>query len=321
MRRIVLLKNKPRGMTLVEFMVAIGITAIVMTFALVIFSNQYKSYSTIQDAHEIQEDLPTVLYLLRRDIMEAGWSVKPEMAFYFEDGGNDSPDKIYLNDTSLIDGKNPGDTAIMTSRDRSDCPGGRKVKNISSYNINIDFISINSDNEINDFGSENLPTTNSGYIITDIINDNDKKTAYIDSVVDNETIKSDKIISGAQYVAPAKMYEVNHGEDWTLRLDTQETSGAQPIVNQIVDMQVAYRIGSTWHCDNNTGASCPADPFDPTKIDLVRLTLVTRGKHQNVSASADADRYCRPGVENRSGGGDCGYKYRTHTLLIKPRNN
>ena len=83
------------GMTLVELMVSIGVTLTVMALTVSIFMGQYKSYVKSKDASKIQESLPPAVELLKRDLMLAGWSVRPEMAFFFEDGGANGSDRIY----------------------------------------------------------------------------------------------------------------------------------------------------------------------------------------------------------------------------------
>jgi hypothetical protein len=102
------------------------------------------------------------------------------------------------------------------------------------------------------------------------------------------------------------------------------------MARDIADLQVAYcnqgddcTDEDNWHC-SGSAAGCPGQgSFEPMDVDLVRLTLVTRSSHSVVGSdnSTSTDRYCRPDVENRDGGGECGYKYYTYTVEFQPRNN
>ena len=89
-------------MTLVELMISICITMLVATLSISIFTGQYKSYINKSDFNEIQESMLPVVELVKRELMEAGWSARPQMAFYFEDGGVNGSDQIYINDVNMI---------------------------------------------------------------------------------------------------------------------------------------------------------------------------------------------------------------------------
>ena len=83
-------------MTLVELMVAVGITAIIMILSTMIFMSQYKSYRTSHGTKTAETDIQKAVEYVRDDVTLAGWGVKPQMAFYFVDGGNSSPDQVYV---------------------------------------------------------------------------------------------------------------------------------------------------------------------------------------------------------------------------------
>ena len=88
------------GLTLVELMVAVGITTIVMALSTLIFTGQFKSYRTSHAVKTTEADIQKPLELVRDDLTLAGWGVMPQMAFYFEDGGNTKADRIYVNDAT-----------------------------------------------------------------------------------------------------------------------------------------------------------------------------------------------------------------------------
>lgn len=331
------------GMTLVELMVAVGITAIMMTLSISIFMSQHKSYVNIQDANQAQETMPAAMEILKRDLMEAGWSVTPKMAFYVEDGGATSSDKIYMNDISIIDilprlPDNRSDLRIMVDRRRRACPGCRSFPSgwagpddsmtfASEDELDINLLDTkSSDNGTPDFNDEGM------YVITDTDNVT-HKIAKISSI-SGGTITFDRDVDGT-FIAPAIYYEVDN-DNSTLRRSDRNTGGAQPLAENIADLQVAYCVAASpdgcsdpsvnWHC-NGIG-SCPTDSFDPTKIQMVRLTLVIRNAHRDKSLENNP-KYCRPARENREATDtsdavlkekECGYKYRTYTTQFVPRN-
>jgi hypothetical protein len=147
---------------------------------------------------------------------------------------------------------------------------------------------------------------------------------------------------GGSFVTPAIYYCVDNGadgacnpinatndsgttaddwnEDWILRRSDRDSQGRQALADNVVDLQVAYRDDTGWHCDGV--GSCPANIFDPSKVQLIRVTLVMRSKHLVVDEGHAG--YCRPLVENRAaavaGSDECGYRYRTYTVQVHSRN-
>lgn len=364
------------GMTLVELMVAIGVTAIMMTLSISIFMSQHKSFVNIQEANEAQETMPSAMTILQRDLMEAGWSVSPEMAFYFNDGGSTSADQIYLNDVNVIDiavvrgTDNVSDLPVMVDRRRRACPGCRilnkdndvdqddidgavlwtaasSVKFDRKEKLDINWLEDKSADHENDF-IKNM------YIITDSYTPSQKVAKITDVNEDEGILTLSNVIDGYQdsgdtgkYIAPAIYYEIHYdttNKQWTLRRNDRNTSGSQPMAENIVDMQVAYceslssppsaadcnsdtNPKSKWYC-NKPSSECPMANFDPSKIYAIRVTLVTKNTHQDKSLFGN-EKYCRPAIENRAKtnmgntsekNNECGYKYRVYTTRLTPRN-
>jgi len=147
---------------------------------------------------------------------------------------------------------------------------------------------------------------------------------------------------GGTWLAPAVYYCVDDGNAdchpdsstdplWVLRRSDRSSGGRQVVAENVVDLQVAYRDadGEYWYgeagCDGSgTGpGKCEMSPFDPRSIELVRLTLVVRSRHQSRDLLGDP-RYCRPAVENHAAGigaDECGRIYRVFSMMIHPRNN
>lgn len=315
-------------MTLVELMVAVAVTGLVMTLSLTIFSGQVKSFKRGQETKESQETNNICLELLKRDLAQAGWSVKPEMGFFFKDGGNSTADEIYINDTTLIDLNSQNGTRLMTQADG--CGGCAEVTAGSgSDSVTVSRLDINEDPTENP--PEDFRAQKTHYVISDLTSlvPGVNKVARITTSAANPLVLDRNL--GGSYVAPAVYYFVDTGH--ILKRSDRSSGGAQPFAANVVDLQVAYRdMSGNWYGVSGcagTGVGpgggnpyCSMNPFDPYPINLIRLTLVTRTADP-LGVRNDL-KYCRPAIENRSaatiGAEECGFIYRSYTVTIRPRN-
>lgn len=326
--------NDSRGMTLVELMVSIAVTAVVMGLSLSFFLGQYQSYRQRKGAVEITQAAPAALEILKTDLMQAGWGVHPQMAFYIEDGGGSKPDRIFINDISLVD-VNRVDLLVG-----DDCPGCAQILGINGKDVTVSTLDISGEGVGDEEGEKgDFRQGVSMYVITDAVSGN--KIAKVDGVnAPQKTLTLSEVVQG-DFVAPVIRYASAAVEGvWALRRNDRYTSGLQPLMENVVDLQVAYSTdsGETWFCDggdeNNEGSNgCPVEAvtvrgtskgdLSPEEINMLRVTLVTRSSSRDFSRINDPN-YCRPAVENRSraalGSNECGYHYRTHTRVIRPRN-
>lgn len=335
-------------MTLVELMVALAVTALVVAVVSGVFSSQHRNYVRDRSEKEVIQDTVEVLRVLQRDLLQAGWAVKPNMAFLIRDGGSNAPDQIFLNDVDLIDPVINADRMI----EASECPGCLRVSSISPSTVTLEdlwqrspyseeVIDINEDGEV-DFS----PDKGTDFFVISDATDLDKKTAWVVSV-SNTTLTLGGSFTGT-LVAPAILYCVDTGsachppgaqETFVLRRSDRRTKGALlPVADNVVDLQVAYLVdeddNSThnvkeqyWYGEAGCAARgvgdgfCERSPFDPSRIRLIRLSIVLRSPTKDKDLPAGTS--CRPAVENRSAGttaAECGYRYKVHTVLIHPRN-
>ncbi|MCU0589120.1 MAG: prepilin-type N-terminal cleavage/methylation domain-containing protein [Syntrophobacteraceae bacterium] len=324
-----------RGMTLVELMVALAVTALVMTLSVGIFSGQVRSYSRGHGTKEIQEISQESLEILRRDVAQAGWSVMPSMGFFVEDGGANASDRLYVNDTGVItfDTRFDDDElGLLVSVDTTDCPGCAPTVGTPGTSVKLARLDIDNDTVL-DFKDGNH------HVITDAgIN----KVAKIENIsTGTDTLSLSQSIAGSRFVAPAITYCVDDGttasgchasgSHWVLRRSDRGTGGAlQPFSKNVVDLQVAYQdtagnwygLGGCTGAGNGANTFCTRSPFDSSLITLIRLTLVTRTEDR-IGGSPSDPKTCRPGAENRVAGtstADCGFVYRTYTTTVLPRN-
>jgi prepilin-type N-terminal cleavage/methylation domain-containing protein len=327
-------KLNSKGMTLVEMMVAIAVTGLVMALSVGIFSAQVRSYSRGREVKEIQEINQESVEILRRDVAQAGWSVMPTMGFFAEDGGDNGSDKLYINDTSVITFDSRFDTnelGLLVSVNTTDCPGCASVVGTPSTSVKLSKLDIDNDS-VDDFKAGGQ------YVIAD--SETNKVAKVLSVTPGTNSLTLDKSISG-KYLAPAITYCLDDGTDasgchasgskWVLKRSDRGTGGTfQPLASNVVDFQVAYQDNEGyWYglagC-KNTGKSantyCARNPFDPSAITLIRLSLVTKTADA-VGDGTNNPKSCRPAVENHLAGtdtSDCGFVYRTYTTTILPRN-
>jgi type II secretory pathway pseudopilin PulG len=340
-------------MTLVELMVSIAITGVVMAAAVGIFTAQHRNYVRDRSEKEVAQDAGDVLRLLQRDLMEAGWSVNPAMAFYIQDGGANGSDRLYVNDVDLIDPV-AGAARLMDSQCAaclSIASGSGTTTLTVADPLNdascTDDLDIDGDGvDTDSCGGDGLPDADSdgdgadvvGGVYQFVISDSGtNKVARVTSTSGLQVTTADPL-SGT-FLAPALYYCVDDGnadchpagspEVFVLRRSDRSTGGRQVVAANVADLQVAYQDDAgNWYGAAGCagvgvgGGFCEMSPFDPSRIQVLRVSVVLR------SPTRDRDRlndpsFCRPAVENRTAGGaaaDCGYLYRTYTVLIHPRN-
>jgi len=282
---------KQRGMTVVELIVVLAIMSIVTGALYSTFVNQQSSYTRQSQIQNIQESAQTGIVILKRDIMMAGYGVDKSLALYIKDGGSTGPDEIYINDASFIDESDLLDSIY----------GETGFTGSGTSNITVDTLDIDSDGT-NDF---------QGGVWQCIITDNGtNKAAKINSISGNQ-LSLNSSVSGS-YVAPAIYYCVDSEE---LKRSDRSSGGRQPIISNIVDLQVAYKdTNGNWYCDG-TG-SCPMSPFNPEDISLVRITLISR-----IEKKTGRHLLSRPiSAENGPTWGNDKYRYRAYSVSVCPRN-
>jgi prepilin-type N-terminal cleavage/methylation domain-containing protein len=383
-----------KGMTLVELMVAVGVTAVVMAVSLTIFSSQSKTYNLSKNNKESLETAQGAVEFVKRDLMQAGWSVKPLMAFYFQDGaGAGGSDIIYLNDYRIVDVNDGGCPSSTNVRldcpapaycppqcspgcankpnqrtlfvdDVEGCSGGQEIQpgplTAATSSINVKRIDVNEDCT-DDFVAEK-------YVITDSTTGANKvaqiSTGGVSGTFPSCILALSNGVMGS-FIAPAIRYSIaSTGGVLTLNRD------GDPLAENVIDMQVAYKdnndalcnvhadqatcdavSGCQWLDGSCTGAwygtagcsgsgsglgNCSLNPFDTTQITLVRLTIIARSTNIGGTTAGEGSNtrgwdpaYCRPSAENNTAAtvgslvssGECGYAFRTYTILFEPRNS
>lgn len=308
------------GLTLVELMVAVAITTVVMSISIGIFINQYKSYRSGHAVKNSQSDNQKAIDMLKDDFALAGWSVRPELAFFVRDGGNNAPDDIFVNDPSLIpvdlgnSTKTTRQLVNMVDRDCASC--GRYVDQVLQATLDINEDNQNDLNNIpvvivwNDTTSQaSVNSTNSGGNLATAISGQIQATPAIRYCVDNGDVANNCTPSGSS-------------ETLVLRKHSQHTGGRQAMAENVVDLQVVYQDDGNNTYGNNGCSTCQMASFDASKVKWFDVSIVTRSRDR-VRSTQDAGS-CRPATGNRQGASygsdECGYEYKTYTTRITPFN-
>ena len=340
-RRLHTDNNGSVGMTLVELMVAVGITTVVMALSTLIFTGQFKSYRTGHAVKTTEADIQKAMELVRDDLTLAGWGVKPQMAFYFVDGGNTTADQIYVNDIALINSQNATQVLLMVDSGLTRCGGCRRYAGASPD-------SIDHGGSLNITGhSTTHPDLDDAVPVLVWADDGNQTRWRTISGNSGGFAPTTGFSVQERWVTPAIQYSVF--DDATshvssLRRLDKDTSGAQPMAEDVVDLQVVYGDNSTtptptssWTPPSVAGANmygalncaginrCQFSPFDASTIRWVNLFVVTRSAERTRPADDPGTGSCRPAVANRSAGtvagGECGYTYRVYVTRITPMGN
>lgn len=298
-------------MTLVELLVAIAITSIVMAISISIFVKQYESYRRGEGARTTQTDSQFAIEMLKEEISLAGWGVYPKMALCIEDGGTTDSDLIYLNDISVIDPTNSVKMLEMVDSACAACTTMSAGSNSTSY--------VTLTNGTSAFSSIEPVlywTSGTGLAATRTTGSNN---GFAEPLTGTVTPAIEYCADGGN---SSRCMPSDTTERWTLRKFSHSTGGRMlAVASDVVDLQVTYSDGATEYCAS--GTACPMAPFDASKIQWIRINVVTRSRDRTRPTTEAGS--CRPAVANRLAGTnattDCGYDYRTYTTTIGPLVN
>lgn len=333
MHRSQLVVSKSAGMTLVELMVAVGVTTIIMALSTLIFLGQYKSYRSGQAVKTTTVDIQKAMELVRDDLTLAGWAVKPQMAFYFVDGGDSSPDQIYLSDISLINPQNTTQMLKLVDSGPTRCGGCRRY--LSDQPDPTDHggsLDINGDGDTKDLKSVSV-----------LVWGDDSNVTRVRTTDNSGRLGSVSGMPTETYVTPAIYYSVvDNATTHTLKREDRNSGGAQPIAENVVDLQMVYGNSTSVGCNATicppptniwrptkgygsqgcvSGTTCQKSRFDASQVSWVNLYMVARSA-ERVKDPNDPSS-CRPAVANHLAGNSttCGYEYRVYVSRITPLAN
>ncbi len=319
-----------KGMTLVEVMVAMIIVAIIADIVYNVSLSQMRSVNEGGSVLESAGSPTTGIELMKRDLSLAGYGTldmldtehQKNIALFVKDGGNGvsaKADKLFLFDGSYIDISELS-YDFYGELGHATITAGAGTTSITLDRLDLDSSSPNDDT----YGATADPKEFAGsiwqYVITNSSNPS-KKVAKINSIA-AKTLTLDAAVDGTM-LGPAVYYCVDSdGTDTSchptgnslnrvLRRSSRISGGRQPVAENIVDMQIAYKVGTTWYCDG--AGTCPLNPFYAGTVDLIRISLIARIGPSTSTATVS--------MENGPNWGNDGNAYQVFTTSVRPRNN
>lgn len=305
------------GMSLVELLIAIGITSVIMAISLGIFNSQYKSYRRGHATKAVQTDNQVVIDLVREDLGLAGWGVLPQMSFVITDGGSTGQDTLFINDASLLSPANY--TQVQKIVDATYlCAGCATYSGVSASTA----LDVNSDGS-SDFISVPVITWDGTVAASNVTNSSGVLAASAGASV-TVTPAIEYCVGDAD---TATCPPTTSTKNWAILRFSRETAGVMtPLAANVVDIQVVYSDGTVTYgaagCAAATPSTCSMSPFNPKPILWMDLYIVTRSADRTRQISDTGS--CRPAVANHAAGtsaAECGYDYKVYTTRVTPLTN
>jgi type IV pilus assembly protein PilW len=314
------LRHPEAGFSLVEVMAALAILTIALTAVFATFISQQKSFTVQNRVAEMQQNLRQAVEYLSRDIRMAGYGIPDNVtipstatpagitsvrALYAQDNTTGS-DKIYILYMFDMDANRPPTTitALVSDHSTSTVFPVASTSGFSPMDLFLitngvaaDLFQIDngttvaspiphSQGNYNTAGHATFP--GGGYAAGSVLAKARFARYYIDSTTD-----------------PAHP---------TLMVDRMGGALAQPVADDIEDMQLTYGLdtGGDGIVDNWTPS-----PTTPSQIRQVRLQLVARSRLPEAGWSET-----RPSIGNHAAGtAPDGYRRRIYDIVIDVRNS
>lgn len=321
--RAVMKGIKNKGFTLIEILVSLAILGIVLAGIYSVYNMQHKSYIVQEQVTEMQQSERVALQMITRDIRMAGLGLQfcndaAGGKIIFSNGtGNNNSDTIGVEYHSFSP-KPEGETEITTNVPAISASSELDVKDTTGFNNN-DWVMVAGGEECQyaifyvdtvDAGTKKLHHTSTskltyGYKLTSgfMIGDRVRRLNRED---------------GGRII-----YAIDGSYILTRSVDD---GTAQPLADNIEDMQIAYGIDINNNgivADGKFGVVPGGEWFDdPTGRDMtllreIKLTLVARTTREDPAYNAGA----RPAVEdNPAAPAADGFRRRVLQTTVKLRN-
>jgi prepilin-type N-terminal cleavage/methylation domain-containing protein len=281
------------GVTLIELMIALVISAILVGGTYSIFITQQRTYVLQDQVVGVQQDARAALTIMARDIRMAGMLTGNE----FSVNGASEP----ITPTNSNAG--PDQIRVVYASE--------EVSEVSSVDIVNKQVTLTS-------GADRFDTSTRRYVAFEGIGhvyQVSSRTIETNTLTLTETPPSYLgDFSARVYCVNAITYDVSGNA--LRRNDGSGTQDLAGVSNQsaVEDLQLAYQVEddtSNWYDD-------PADASaDNSDIRVVRINLLVRTAVEDT----DDQNYQRPALEDRAGSGtQDGFRRRVYTTVVKLRN-
>ncbi len=262
MKNKFLTERSIHGFTLVELLVTLVIMGLAMSAIYATFSAQHSSYYRQGDIQEIQATSESVLVMIKRDLLHAGYGVEKSLGLYIHDGAaTNSSDELFISDYRFF--LDDEDLLLAGSYAQA-----KIVSGSGTDQIELDTVNLDKNSTVNEFQGDIWQC-----ILTDDGND---KYAII-STLSGTTLNLDQPVAGS-FVTPALYYFVDQATHKLMRSD-RNLGGRTAFASHVYDLQIAYQDkNNNWYCDgdstNDPNNDKEMSPFEPEKIALIRVSIV-----------------------------------------------
>jgi prepilin-type N-terminal cleavage/methylation domain-containing protein len=316
-----LLLKENKGVTLIELMVALVISAVLVAGTYSIFISQQRTYIAQDQIVAAQQDGRAALTIMARDIRMAGMLTGTD-GFSVWDGSNNATEAITPTNN---DGGTGLDQVRVVYAAEEFISGVTPV-----YVTIVNGSAVTLSAAISGFFNDGSGTTKRSYVafegynsVYQIANGGVSGSTLTLTTVPPDTLASYRArvfrVRAITYRVNSNTLQRNYGEG-------NDTLAGATNQSQVEDLQIAYQVtGVTyWTFDGVVDAahgetSDTALPAGTTNADIraVRITLSMRTPIQD---TADLN-YTRPALEDRAGSAtNDGFRRRVYTTVVKLRN-
>jgi prepilin-type N-terminal cleavage/methylation domain-containing protein len=289
------------GYSLIEFVVAMGILAIVVTQVTLVLTTQHRNYVQQEGVSDSQQDVRLLTEAVLADLRMGGFMVPREAAVGSIDGGNGASDVLCVSDPSVF-----APASYSTATDRFD---GASVSTVllgsnSSVTVPASDLDIDGDS-VDDF------TVGGGILISD---GSRVHCAIIDTLAGGALGFSPATPAGATFTpldtvaVPAVVYQVT---------GTTLSRNGMALSTIAEDLQVEFGV------DADGDGEVEAGEFpvhDLTGANLARTRVARVHLTSLVGAEDDDFTGARPAAANRNAGAADGFRRRRITADARLRN-
>jgi len=297
------------GVTLIELLIALVISAILVGGTYSLFVTQQKAYSVQHQVAALQQDARVALAMMSQEIRMAGFLVGAGSGSGFSDGTNNiaidafTDAVVPVNSTSAPDGI----TVVYAAEELG------QIQSVSTGVVTLD---TNVDSYFKDSGGSLIAERL--FVAFEFRPDKLYRVTAVDGTnVTVANVPALGIPAGTRvYGVKAITYSVNAG---ILTRNENSGDGAQPVAGDgastvVEDVQFAYQVrgDSTWY----NGGALPAGKTN-ADIRTVRISLLIRTAIEDLEETG----YSRAALEDHLAAATSdGYRRRMYGTVVKIRN-
>lgn len=318
--------RRRQGFTLIELMISVAILGFVAVYLLQTFTVNHRAYVVLDQNVESQQNLRALGDLIERDVRHAGLMVPTFMAACGVDSST-GPDVLYVSDHEAIDPGN--DVLAYAGADiTAGSPSGGATVTLDLAAMVIepapDRPAFDNDG---DGDADTDFREGGGVIVADRLNpDRGVLCGRILNVdVGNEKVQVDVLSGSLGSLAGVEDLKIVPAIEYRIGGGRQLLRNGQPLAEGIEDLQVAWLFdvdgdGAIDESSESRGTPAGGD-YTNSELDVdllrsIRIDVVARSRLEDPKFNTGA----LPALENRPAGGQDGFRRRTHTATIMPRN-